>query len=308
MKILVTGGAGMVGSNLRAHARAVEHEILAPPRAELDLTDGVATANYVAHHAPDLIVHCAAIVGGIQANIEAPGRFLADNLAIGLGVIRAAHQAGTRRLINLGTSCMYPMGVDVPLAPACLFSGPVEPTSEGYGVAKLAAWKLTETLGRAATDRIWRTIIPPNLYGEYDHFSPVRSHLVPAVILKLSAAMAAGVDEVAIWGDGAARREFMFVADLADFLWLYHDRLEELPETMNVGVGVDHSVNDYYRLVGEVLGYRGRFNHDLSRPAGIPHKLLDVKAQEALGWAPTTPLREGIAATARFFEGHKDRV
>ena len=303
MKIFVTGAAGMVGRNLLADPRAADHEMLAPDRGDLDLADAAATADYVARHQPDLILHFAARVGGIQANIEAPGPFLSENLALGLSVLNAARRAGTRRLVNLGTSCMYPMGWERPLHPDCLLGGPLEPTSEGYGLAKLTSWKLAQTLGRALPGAAWRTIIPPNLYGVHDHFDPVRSHLVPSIILKISQAMAAGQDEVTIWGDGMARREFMYAGDLADFLWGHLDRLEDLPETMNVGVGVDHSVDDYYRMVGEVLGYRGRFAHDPSRPTGIPRKLLDVSAQETLGWKPATSLQAGIAATAAFFRG-----
>ena len=305
MKILVTGASGMVGRTLLADPRAADHDMLAPTRAELDLTDAAATADYVAHHRPDLILHFAARVGGIQANIAEPDRFLAENLAIGLSVIGAAARTGTPRLVNLGTSCMYPMGQDGPLHPDRLLGGPLEPTSEGYGLAKLASWKLAQTLGRATPGATWRTIIPPNLYGPHDHFDPVRSHLVPAIVIKIDAAIAAGEDEVTIWGDGSARREFMYAADLADFLWRFHDRLDELPETMNVGVGADHSVDDYYRIVGEVLGYRGRFTHDTSRPTGIAHKLLDTAAQRDLGWPPATPLRDGIAATAAFYRRTK---
>ena len=301
MKIFVTGASGMVGRNFLADPRAADHDMLAPTRAELDLTDAAATAAYVAHHRPDMILHLAARVGGIQANIEAPAAFLSENLAIGLSVMGAARRSGTRRLVNLGTSCMYPMGRDRPLHPACLFGGPLEPTSEGYGLAKLASWKLTQTLGRASLDLTWRTVIPPNLYGAHDHFDPVRSHLVAAIVLKIGAAMAAGEGEVTIWGDGSARREFMFAADLTDFLWRHHDRLEELPETMNVGVGADHSVDDYYRIVGDVLGYAGRFTHDTTRPAGIAQKLLDTTAQRDLGWTPATSLRDGVAATAAFY-------
>ena len=300
MKILVTCASGMVGRNLLTDARAAAHEILTPSREELDLTDAVATFDYVAAHRPDLIMHFAARVGGIQANIDAPEEFLAQNLAIGVSVLGAAAKAGTRRLINLGTSCVYPIATDRPLHPECLLSGPLEPTSEGHGLAKLASWKLTETLGRASPDRLWRTVIPPNLYRPHDHFDPVRSHRVPSVILKLSLAIDAGGREVAIWGDGTARREFMYAADLVDFLWRYHDRLGELSETMNVGVGVgvDHAIDDYYRITAEVLGYSRRFTHDLTRPSGIQSKLLDVKAQTALGWSPPTTLRHGIAVTA----------
>ncbi len=294
----------MLGRNLLADPRAENHAILAPARDELDLTDAAATATYVAKHKPDLILHFAARVGGIQANISEPDRFLAENLAIGLAVMGAAAKAETPRLVNFGTSCMYPLEAPRPLNPISLMTGSMEPTSEAYTLAKIASWKLTQTLGRATPGATWRTIIPPNLYGPHDHFDLVRSHLVPAIILKIEAAMTAGEDEVTIWGDGSARREFMFAADLADFVWRFHDRLEDLPDTMNVGVGADHSVDDYYRIVGEVLGYTGRFTHDTSRPAGIPHKLLDTAAQRDLGWTPATSLRDGVAATAAFYRSH----
>ena len=305
MKVFITGASGMVGRNLLADTRAARHDLLTPTRAELDLTDAAATATYVGEHRPDLIIHCAGKVGGIQANIEAPDRFLFDNLAIGLSVLGAARRARTPQLINLGTSCMYPVGMNRPLIPGDLLAAAVEPTNEGYALAKLAAWKLTEAAGRAAPDLVWRTIIPPNLYGPYDHFDPTRSHLVPSVILKIGTAVTEGSNEVSIWGDGTARREFMFAADLTDFLWRYHDRLEELPETMNVGVGVDHSIDDYYRRVGNVMGYSGRFTHDLTRPSGIPSKLLDITRQNALGWAPATSLEDGIAATAKYFHASR---
>ena len=308
MKIFVTGASGMIGRNFLADPRAADHEMLAPSRAELDLTDASATADYVGHHRPDLILHFAARVGGIQANIEAPDLFLSENLAIGLSVTGAARRAGTRWLVNLGTSCMYPMSQNKPLHPDCLLGGPIEPTNESYGLAKLMSWKLTQTLGQASPDLTWRTVIPPNLYGPHDHFDPVRSHLIAAIVLKISAAMAAGKDEVTIWGDGSARREFMFAPDLADFIWRFHDRLDALPETMNVGVGADHSVNDYYRIVGDVLGYAGRFIHDTKRPTGIAHKLLDTTAQGELGWSPATSLKTGIAATAAFYRARSTPV
>ena len=300
MKILVTGAGGMVGKNLLADPRARDHEILSPSRAELDLTDCAETIDYVASHKPDLIMHFAAVVGGIQANLDNPGRFLSENLSIGLNIVAAARRAGTERFINLGSSCMYPSGSDKPLGPDRLLSGRLEPSSEGYALSKLAAWKLTQAIGHMP-GRLWRTIIPPNLYGAYDRFDPVGSHLVPAIILKTDEALRTGRDTITIWGHGRARREFMFAADLADFLWRRHDRLETLPETINVGVGEDHSVDDYYRLVAEVMGYAGGFEHDLARPSGIARKLLDVSAQTELGWSPATPLKEGVAKAVAFY-------
>jgi GDP-L-fucose synthase len=296
VKILVTGAAGMVGRHLLADPRAERHLVLAPTRSVLDLTDQIACETFLGRERPDLTIHLAAVVGGIGANMEAPAAFLADNLAISLNLLRAASRAGTPRLINLGSSCMYPRDRAGALREEQLLTGPLEPTNEGYALAKLAAWKLTLAFGREAPGRLWRTLIPPNLYGPYDRYDPSRSHMVAAAIAKLDQAVRSGDGEVEIWGDGSARREFMFAGDLADFIWGFHDRLQELPDTLNVGVGEDATVEDYYRVVGEIVGYRGAFRHDLARPVGVRRKLLDIARQKRLGWRPATTLAEGVAA------------
>jgi GDP-L-fucose synthase len=298
VKILVTGAGGMVGRNLLADPRAAEHDILRPSRGELDLLNGAACQAFIDRTAPDVIVHLAARVGGIAANIAAPVDFLADNLAIGLNVLAAARRAETPAFVNLGSSCMYPTGQPQPLTEDRLLTGPLEPTNEGYALAKLAIWKLATAIGEEDPRRAYRTLIPPNLYGSFDSFDPVRSHLVAAAIRKVDAAVRRGEATVEIWGDGLARREFMFAADLADFIWRHIGRLAALPPCMNVGVGADHSVNDYYRAVAEVLGFKGRFVHDRTKPVGVRRKLLDVTAQTALGWRPATALIDGIAAAA----------
>jgi GDP-L-fucose synthase len=301
MRIFLAGGSGMVGRNILADPRAAAHEIWAPTRAQLDLTDATACRRYVADLAPDLLIHCAAVVGGIQANIEGGGRFLGENLAIGLSVIGAAHAARVPRLINLASSCIYPAGIQTPIGEDRLLTGSLEPTNEGYALAKLATWKLVQTLGREIPGATWRTLVPPNLYGRFDHFHPTRSHLMAAAILKIDAAAREGRPVVEIWGDGAARREFLFAADLADFIWRFADRLVELPETLNVGVGEDRTIDDYYRAVARAVGYRGGFAHDLTRPVGVRRKLLEVSGQRRLGWSPPTPLEEGLAAAVAWF-------
>lgn len=305
MKILVTGAAGMVGRNLLEDPRAGRHRILSPTRSELDLTDRAACQAYLAREQPDLVIHLASVVGGLQAHIDAPATFLADNLAIGFNLLSAARRAGTPRLINLASSCMYPRDRVGALREDQLLTGPLEPTNEGYALAKIAAWKMTQVFGREARDRAWRTLIPPNLYGRHDRFDPSRSHLVAAAIAKVDRALRMGASEVEIWGDGSARREFLFAADLADFIWRFHERLDDLPETLNVGVGADATVNDYYRTVAEALGYRGAFRHDLSRPVGMRRKLMDVSGQVRLGWRPATSLFEGVAAAVA---GYRNRV
>jgi GDP-L-fucose synthase len=296
VKILVTGAGGMVGRNLLADSRAPRHLVLAPSRNALDLTESVACNAFLVREKPDLVIHLAAVVGGLQAHIDAPATYLADNLAIGLNLLGAARKAAIPRLINLGSSCMYPRDMEGVLREDELLAGPLEPTNEGYALAKIAAWKLTQAFSRDAPGRVWRTLIPPNLYGPHDRYDPARSHLVAAAIAKIDHAQSVGAPEVEIWGDGTARREFMFAGDLADFIWRFHDHLEDLPETLNVGVGEDATVDDYYRTVARIMGYGGDFRHDLGRPVGMRRKLLDVAGQTRLGWRPPTPLVDGIAA------------
>ena len=297
MKILVTGASGMVGRNLLADRRASDHHILTPSRAELDLIDPRACGAWLNRERPDLVIHLAGRVGGIQANIDAPAAFLADNLAMGLNVLTAARRAGVVRLINLGSSCMYPRDRDGALSESDLLTGPLEPTNEGYALAKIAAWKLTLAMTAEDPGLVWRTLIPPNLYGPHDHFEPVRSHLVAAAVVKIETASRERRMKVEIWGDGHARREFMFAGDLTDFIWRFHDRLEDLPKTLNVGVGDDATVSDYYAAAARALGWTGEFHHDVTRPVGTTRKLLDVSGQALLNWRPATSLDEGLAAT-----------
>ncbi len=303
MKILVTGGGGLVGRSLLADSRAGGHEIVAPRRAELDLADAAACAVWLNRIRPDLVIHLAATVGGIAANMAEPARFLTENLVMGLNLLTAAREAEVPRLINMGSSCMYPRDRQVPLRESDLLTGPLEPTNEAYALAKLSVWKLTQSLGREMPAAAWRTLIPPNLFGPHDSFDPERSHLPAAVIRKVESARRDGAASVEIWGDGSVRREFLYAPDLADFIWTFLDRLKDLPETINVGSGVDVTVNDYYAAAARALGYDGVFTHDLSRPVGMARKLMDVSAQIALGWAPPTALEAAIAATAAWWRG-----
>jgi GDP-L-fucose synthase len=295
VKILVTGASGMVGRNLLADPRAGAHAIVQPSRRDLDLTDGAACHAYLARERPDLVIHLAALVGGIQANIDNPARFLSENLAMGVNLLGAARAAGVRRLINLGSSCMYPKDLAGLLSEDRLLSGPLEPTNEGYALAKIAAWKLCLAMNQETPSLRYVTLIPPNLYGLHDRYDPHWSHLIAAAILKIDTAVSAGRGEVEIWGDGLARREFLFAGDLADFVWRWHDRLDDLPETLNVGWGMDLTVTEYYEAIARCLGYDGVYIHDTQNPTGMRSKRLDVSVQSRLGWSPPTPLAKGIA-------------
>ena len=301
LRILLTGGHGMVGRNLRAHPKAQAFEIVAPPRAELDLRDKAAVGAFLRRTAPDLVVHAAGRVGGIQANIEDPLGFLLENLEISTNLVSGALEAGVERFLNLASSCIYPCDHDGPLREEMILGGPLEPTNEGYAVAKIAALKLCEYA--AAAGRRYKTIIPCNLYGPHDDFDLRTAHLLPAIVHKVHVAKRDGARTVEIWGDGSARREFMYAGDLADAVLTLAARFDDAPTLMNVGLGEDHSVLEYYQAVAAVVGWHGDFAFDRSKPVGMRRKLLDVSRQAAWGWRPGWTLEAGIRATYEHFLG-----
>lgn len=300
MKIFLTGGHGMVGQNFRALA-ASSHEVHAPARAQLDLRDKARVLEFVGDLRPDLIVHAAGRVGGIAANMADPYAFLIENLEIGANVAEAAVSHRIPRLLNLGSSCIYPRDVDGELREEMILTGPMEPTNEGYALAKVAMLRLCEFANRQHPGLQYKTLIPCNLYGLHDNFHPTSAHLIPAIIRKVHEAKQQSLPTVEIWGDGSARREFMYTGDLAECMLVAIDRFDSLPVLMNVGVGRDHSVLDYYRAVVDVIGWSGEFRFDLSKPTGMRRKLVSVERQTAWGWQPRTSLREGIELTYRHF-------
>lgn len=304
MKVFLTGGRGMVGRAVQDHPAAGVHEIVAPDSAELDLTDRAAVMAAVAGAAPDMVIHAAGRVGGIQANMADKAGFLTDNMDMGLNIVLAARASGVPRLINLGSSCMYPHDAPNPLREESLGKGELEPTNEGYGLAKLAVARLCAFVSEQEAGLSYKTLMPCNLYGLHDKFDPARSHLVPAIIRKIHEAKEGGASSVEIWGDGTARREFMFAGDLADAIWAGAARFTDLPGFMNVGLGHDHSINDYYRQAAEVIGWDGTFTHDLDRPTGMKQKLVAIDRQKDFGWAPQVSLAEGLARTYAHFREH----
>ncbi|WP_371228467.1 GDP-L-fucose synthase family protein [Roseovarius sp. 2305UL8-3] len=304
MKVLLTGGRGMVGRAIQDHTSAARHEIAAPTSDDLDLLDRAAVVAFVAEEQPDLVIHAAGRVGGIQANMAHKAGFLTDNLDMGVNTVKAAQAAGVPRLINLGSSCMYPHDAPNPLQEESLGKGQLEPTNEGYGLAKLSVARLCAFVSEENPALAYKTLMPCNLYGLHDKFDPNVSHLVPAIIRKVHEAKESSAETVEIWGDGTARREFMFSGDLADGIWSAAERFEDLPDFMNIGLGHDHSVNDYYVEAARVIGWEGDFTHDLTKPTGMRQKLVSVARQEAFGWSPKTSLSEGISLTYAHFKEH----
>lgn len=300
-RVWLTGGQGMVARNIAEHAAAANWELMAPARAELDLERAEAVQAFVRETRPDVVIHAAGRVGGIQANIAHPVDFLVRNVDIGRNVIMAAHAAGVPRLINLASSCMYPRQGQNPLREELVLAGELEPTNEGYAIAKIYATRLCQYLRRQEPALQYKTLIPCNLYGRFDKFDPAHSHLIPAVIRKIHEAKQAGAVTVEIWGDGLARREFMDAADLADAVLRHVVQGESAPELMNIGLGFDYTINEYYAAVARVVGWQGEFVHDLSKPVGMRQKLVDVSRQTAWGWAPKISLEQGIARCYDYF-------
>lgn len=291
----------MVGRNLLEHPGIGEFDVLAPRSSELDLRDFNAVQAYLHDSQPDVLIHAAGKVGGIQANMREPVSFLMDNLDMGRNIVWAAHQTGIKRLINMGSSCMYPRNHSEPLREEMVLKGELEPTNEGYALAKVVTARLCEYIMREDASYQYKTLIPCNLYGRHDNFDPVNSHLVPAIIHKIHHAKQNGQQTVEIWGDGTARREFMYAGDLADVLVRAIDGFDSLPPMMNVGIGHDYSINEYYEAVAEVIDYDGGFIHDSGKPVGMARKLVDTRRQHTWGWLPRTGLRAGIERTYEFY-------
>jgi GDP-L-fucose synthase len=275
--------------------------VLAPSSRELDLRDFNAVKVYLNRHQPDMVIHAAGKVGGIQANMREPVSFLMDNLDMGRNIVWASYKAGIKRLINLGSSCMYPRNHSEPLSEDMVLTGELEPTNEGYALAKVVTARLCDYIMREDTSCQYKTLIPCNLYGRHDKFDPVQSHLLPAIIHKVHQAKLNHYETVEIWGDGTARREFMYAGDLADAVIRAINHFDSLPNCMNVGLGHDYTINEYYQAAAEVMGYTGSFVHDLSKPVGMARKLVSVERQHAWGWNAQSDLRAGVEKTYEFY-------
>ncbi|WP_263813016.1 GDP-L-fucose synthase family protein [Rhizobium sp. TRM96647] len=300
-KLLLTGGRGMVGRNIQEHPLASEWDIVAPGSDVLNLTDPRAVEAYVRAEKPDLVIHAAGRVGGIQANMANPVAFLDENVAMGRNIVMSAHKAGVPRFLNLASTCMYPRAAPNPLGEDMILTGELEPTNEGYALAKIVTTRLCQYIQRENPSLQYKTIIPCNLYGRHDKFDPKHSHLVPAIIHKLYVAKTQGATEVDIWGDGTARREFLYAGDLADAVLRAAANMESLPDLINIGLGSDFSINEYYEAAADVIGWQGTFVHDLTKPVGMKQKLSSVGRQTAWGWKPQTTLADGLRKTYAFY-------
>jgi GDP-L-fucose synthase len=308
VRILITGARGMLGSSLVAAFAATrpDDELLTVGRAELDLTDREATRAYLRSSAPDAIVHAAAVVGGIAAKLANPTRYLMDNLLVDTSVISGAVDAGVPELLYIGSAVVDPEHHRQPLEEGDMLAAPLEPANEGYAVAKIAGTKLCE-YASGEFGLAYRVAVPSNLYGPHDHFSPTHGHLIASALRKVHEAHVAGAPSVSVWGDGLARREFTYAPDLAAFIAGQMGGLAAWPAMLNLGVGVDHSITEYYEAARVAVGYRGEFEYDTSKPSGTPQRLLDSSRARALGWAPPTTLESGMAGVYAAYLASNER-
>lgn len=299
-KIYVAGHRGMVGSAIcRRLAQQGFENVVTRAHEKLDLTRQQAVEDFFAAERPDYVFLAAAKVGGIQANAEALADFMYENMALEMNVIRSAWQSGTKKLLFLGSSCIYPRLAPQPMPESCLLTGALEQTNEAYALAKISGLKYCEYLARQYGAE-FISVMPTNLYGPNDNYHPTHSHVLPAFIRRFHEAKEQGLPYVTCWGDGSPLREFLYVDDLADFCVFLMEHYSGR-ETVNAGTGKEISIRELAGLVAEIVGYKGEIRWDSSKPNGTPRKLLDVSKAEKMGWRYKTELRDGIEKTYRDF-------
>lgn len=314
-RVFVAGHQGMVGSAIvRALEKAGDAEIITRTRSELDLLDQAAVFRFFNQHAVDEVYLAAAKVGGIWANNTYPAEFIYQNLIIEANIIHGAFEAGVRKLLFLGSSCIYPKLAEQPIAESSLLQGALEPTNEPYAIAKIAGIKLCESYNRQyGTD--YRSVMPTNLYGINDNFHPENSHVVPALLRRFNEAKMQDLPSVTVWGSGSPMREFLYVDDMASACLhvmnlpkeVYGEHVLPMSSHINVGTGKDCTIRELANTIARAVGYRGDILWDTSKPDGTPRKLLDVGLLKRLGWQYSVELDEGIERTYQWFLQNQEK-
>lgn len=306
----------MVGSAIvRRLARRLGVTLLTRSSSELDLRDQAAVRSFFMAERPDVVILAAARVGGIHANNAYPADFIYENLMIECNVIHQAHEAGVQRLLQLGSSCIYPKHATQPMSEEALLTGVLEPTNEPYAIAKIAGIKLCESYNRQH-GRDYRSVMPTNLYGPGDNFHPENSHVVPALIRRFHEAHEEQISEVVVWGSGTVMREFLHVDDMAEatlFVMdlptdVYARETRPMLSHINIGTGTDVTIHKLAKTIARVIGYQGKIVFDASKPDGTPRKLMDVGRLTGLGWKASIPLESGLADAYRWFLKNKETV
>jgi GDP-L-fucose synthase len=298
--IFVAGHRGMVGNAI--HRRLLKDgftRVIGRTRSELDLLDRRSVREFFEQERPSIVIDAAAKVGGILANNEQPVEFLLQNLTIQNNLIEAAADTGARKLLFLGSSCIYPKMAPQPISEDSLLTGPLEPTNDAYAIAKIAGIKLCQSYARQY-GKNFISAMPTNLYGPHDNYDLRNSHVLPAFIRKVHEAKQSGAKSIAVWGTGTPRREFLHTDDLADACLFLLENYDQ-PDLVNIGYGEDVTIRELAETVSDVLGFNGSLEFDASKPDGTPRKLLDISKIKSLGWSPKIPLREGIADAYDWF-------
>lgn len=302
-KIVLFGSTGMVGSNIVNHEKFKEYDFVCPSRREIDLMQTNLLGKYLAKIKPDLVINVAGMVGGIVKNSKNNYEFLLNNSMININLIHQSYKLGIKNFLNVSSSCIYPKNNKSPITEESIFSGPLEPTNEGYAISKLSALKMCNYLFNDKNLN-YKTLIPCNLYGPFDNFDPEGSHMIPGVIKRIHYSKTNNINSAEIWGDGLARREFMFVGDFVNLIFSSIESFEKLPALINIGLGEDYEINHYYNVISKVIGYEGNFTHDLDKPVGMKRKMVDISKMKQLGWQHKTSLEEGIKKTYEYYLKH----
>lgn len=299
-RVLVTGSTGLLGSSFLRKLSTTNLEVYSPLRSDLDLRDTEMTRDFLAEASPSFVIHCGAKVGGIQANLDSPADFILENMRIDTSLLTAARELKIPNLIYFGSSCMYPRNAIQPMKEEAILSGPLEPSNEGYALAKICASRVVQEVSKQ--DKLnWRVLILSNLYGPHDNFDLSNSHLIAAVIAKTHEAILDNEDSVTVWGSGLARREFTYVDDVSEFVVDNLTRMHKWDCLMNIGVGEDYTINTYYKIVAEIMGFKGRLINNSELPDGMPQKIMDSSRALRHNWSPRTSLKEGLVKTINWY-------
>ena len=297
--VLVTGASGMLGQHLVPMLEAKGHIVLRPSQNEVDLTNWEAVSKYIQSNPIDIVVHGAAYVAGIASSTTMKHHSFDINVTMGLNLIRSCIQHGVQRILNVGSATVYPSDAPQPLTESSLGEGAFEGPIEGYALSKYVVYRAC-AMANEQHNVSFKTVLPCNLYGPYDNFSIETGHMLPAILHRMHQAKEQGNVPIVIWGDGSAKREFLYAPDLADFICFSLDNFDDLPEVMNVGSGVEISVNEMHQHMADITGYSGEFKHDLDKPVGRLRRYLNLQNQQRLGWYPKTPFEEALAITYEY--------
>ncbi len=298
-KVYITGHNGLVGSALLKKFKTEFNNVIYKTKAELDLMDGPNVKRFLEIEKPDIVIHAAAKVGGIMANIKYPADFIYQNIVMQNNIIHYSYKTGVKKLVFFGSSCIYPRMAEQPIKEEYYMTGPLEPTNEAYAIAKIAGIKMCHSYNKQYnTDFI--TLMPTNLYGYNDNFDLETAHALQAMIHRFHLAKIEKKPSVDVWGTGYARREFMFIDDLTDAVF-YLTFNYSGNDIINIGTGKDHSIKEIAEIIREIVGYKGELKWDVTKPEGMPRKQLDISKLNSLGWEPKVSLHEGIKKTYQWF-------